>query len=275
MVLGYSRTRYIEFTLQTDTATFIQCHLNAFEYFGGYPDEILYDNTKNVVLKRAIKASDSSFNPLFEDFSRHYGFTVRLCRVRRAQTKGKVENTIGYVKRDFIMGREFESLEDMNAQRWPWLEKVNSQPHGTTHEVPTQRLKDENLHPLEARPGYVVYQQTTRKVSRDCFVSYLANKYSVPYRYAGREATVKTFQGRLQVIIAGRVVCEHELLAGKGRVSRHRKHFKGLLKEIREEGSRPYQKLPLMDFSGGDVQVEKRALEVYEQFGGDRVEPGL
>jgi hypothetical protein len=79
----------------------------------------------------------------------------------------------------------------MNAQRWPWLEKVNSQPHGTTHEVPMERLKDENLHPLDARPGYVVYQQTTRKVSRDCFVSYLANKYSVPYRYAGREATVR------------------------------------------------------------------------------------
>jgi hypothetical protein len=77
------------------------------------------------------------------------------------------------------------------------------------------------------------------------------------------------------VIIDGRVVCEHELLAGKGRVSRNREHFKGLLKEIREEGSRPYQKLALMDFSGGDVQVEKRSLEVYERFGGDRLEPGL
>ena len=81
MVLGYSRMRYIEFTIQTDTPTFIQCHLNAFHYYGGYPLEILYDNTRNVVLRRALKASEHEWNPLFEDFYRYYGFTPRLCRI--------------------------------------------------------------------------------------------------------------------------------------------------------------------------------------------------
>ena len=68
MILGYSRMRYVEFTLSMDTPTLIQCHLNAFEYFGGCTQEILYDNMKQVVIKRALKASDSEWNSQFEDF---------------------------------------------------------------------------------------------------------------------------------------------------------------------------------------------------------------
>ena len=268
MILGYSRMKYIEFTLNVDTATFVQCHLNAFRFFGGYTKEILYDNTKNVVIKRAIKASESTFNALFEDFFMHYGFTPRICRIYRAQTKGKVENTVKYAKGNFILGREFESLDDANAQRWSWLEKVNSKVHGTTHEIPNERLDEEHLIHIDDTIEYIVYQTTTRKVTRDCFISYLANKYSVPYLYAGREATVKTHEGKLQVLIDDNVVCEHEILAGKNRTSRMKEHFKGLLKEVMEEGRTPYQKLPLMNFSVETVEVEKRPLDVYEQIGG-------
>jgi transposase len=62
MILGYSRMRYVEFTLSIDTPTLIQCHMNAFEYFGGFTQEILYDNMKQVVIKRALKSSDSEWN---------------------------------------------------------------------------------------------------------------------------------------------------------------------------------------------------------------------
>lgn len=268
MVLGYSRMRYVEFTLRTDTAAFIRCHLNAFRYFGGYPEEILYDNTKNVVLKRAVKASESTWNPLYEDFSRYYGFIPRLCRIMRYQTKGKVENNVRYVKGNFLAGRKFESLADINHQRWPWLEKVNSKVHGTTHEIPRERLKEENLSPIDGKPEYVIYLTDTRKVSRDCYISYLANRYSVPYKYAGREATVREYDGKLQVLIDRQMVCEHELLSGKGRVSRKKEHFKGLLKEILREGRvESGRRLPFYDFSG-EVEVEKRPLDYYEARGG-------
>lgn len=269
MVLGYSRMRYIEFTLRTDTAAFIQGHINAFRYFGGYPREILYDNTRNVVLRRALKASEHEWNPLFQDFFLYYGFIPRLCRVMRSQTKGKVESVVKYVKRNFLPGRSFESLEDINNQRWRWLERVNSGVHGTTHEVPRERLREEELQPIDGKPEFVVYLSAWRKVSRDCFVSYHGNKYSVPYRYAGREAEVRERDGRIAVLIDGSAVCEHELLHGKGRTSRMKEHFKGLLKEILGEGRSAHRKrLPFYDFSG-EVEVEKRSLEYYEPKGGD------
>ena len=272
MVLGYSRMRYIEFTLQADTATFIRCHLNAFDYFGGYTKEILYDNMKNVVIKRALKASESSFNSLFEDFFTYYGFKPRLCRIRRAQTKGKVENTVGYVKRDFIMGRDFGSLDDINNQRLSWLSKVNNQVHGTTHEIPKVRLEKEVLSSLKDKLRYTIYQQAQRKIARDCYISYHANKYSVPYIYAGREASVRTHDGILDVFIDDRFICKHDILSGRNRVSRKKEHFKGLLKEVQNDGYAPYRKLPLMDFSGkDDVEVEKRSLDVYENLAGGDV----
>jgi transposase len=189
MILGYSRMRYIEFTLSIDTTTLIKCHLNAFRYFGGYTKEILYDNMKQVVIKRAIKSSDSEWNPKFEDFFKHYGFIPRLCRPYRPQTKGKIENTIGYVRRDFFLGKSFASLQDMNAQALSWLARVNSSAHGTTHEIPLERLKSEGLKPIDGVPEYLIILEETRKISKDCFISYLGNKYSVPYRCAGREGS--------------------------------------------------------------------------------------
>ena len=93
LVLGYSRMRYIEFVTDMSTNTLIRCHQNAFRYFGGYPEEILYDNMKQVVVKRLLKQEDSTLNRQFEDFAGFYGFKPILCRPYRGQTKGKVERT--------------------------------------------------------------------------------------------------------------------------------------------------------------------------------------
>ena len=80
MVLGFSRMRYIEFVTDMSTGTLIRCHQNAFRYFGGYPEEILYDNMKQVVVKRLLKQEDSELNQQFEDFAGFYGFKPVLCR---------------------------------------------------------------------------------------------------------------------------------------------------------------------------------------------------
>ncbi len=120
MVLGYSRAKYLEHTLDTRTETFIRCHLNAFAYFGGLPKEILYDNTKNLVLRRALKSSDSEWNPLFKDFFHHLGFIPRLCRPYRAATKGKVENVIRFEQGNFLKGRQFSRSRSSTRRHWHW-----------------------------------------------------------------------------------------------------------------------------------------------------------
>jgi transposase len=265
MVLGYSRMRYVEFTLSTDTSTLLQCHLNAFQYFGGCTQEILYDNMKQVVIKRALKSSDSEWNLQFEDFFKYYGFIPRLCRPYRPQTKGKIESTIGYIKRDFVLGVKSNSLENLNGQALEWLKRVNSTVHGTTHEIPLERFKEENLILLDQVPPYKIVMLETRKVSRDCYVSYLGNKYSIPYKFAERIAELHIFDGKFQVYIDNEGVCEHEILPGNCRVIRKKEHFQGLLSEIQKQNSvcQNTSKI-LMKFS--DPKVEKRSLEVYEAF---------
>lgn len=143
MILGYSRMRYAEFTTYVSTHNVIRMHLNAFHYFGGFTDTILYDNMKQVVIDRKLKASESRFNGEFMSFSEYYGITVRLCYPYRVQTKGKIENTIKYIRYNFWAGRPFESLHDINVHCHEWLQKVNSKIHGTTHEIPYERLKNE------------------------------------------------------------------------------------------------------------------------------------
>ena len=115
-ILGYSRARYIEFVTDMSTNTLIRCHANAFRYCGGYPEEILYDNMKQVVIKRLLKQEDSTLNRQFEDFAGFYGFRPVLCRPYRGQTKGKVERTVQFVRNNFMIGIRYNSLDDLNGQ---------------------------------------------------------------------------------------------------------------------------------------------------------------
>jgi transposase len=263
MILGYSRMRYIEFTLSIDVTTLIRCHLNAFQYFRGCTDEILYDNMKQVVIHRALKSPDSAWHNKFEDFFKYCGFIPRLCRPYRPQTKGKIENTIGFVRRDFFLGGDFASLSDLNHQALDWLNRVNSTVHGTTHEIPLERLKLENLKPVETIPNYFIIHEEIRKISSDCYISYLGNKYSVPYQYAGREATLQILDNKFSVSVGGNKICKHELLAGNNRVSKNKEHFKGLLGDILKQNVAAMNKSQLiLKFSEPDV--EKRSLLAYE-----------
>jgi transposase len=265
MILGFSRMRYAEFTLQTDVFTLIQCHKNAFDYFGGYPQEILYDNMKQIVLDRKQVSSESKWNSRFEDFFKHYGFIPRLCRPYRPQTKGKIESTVKYVKRDFFMGGNFTSFSDINQQLQQWLLRVNASIQGTTHEIPAEKLRNEGLNNLDEVMPYQVVREESRKISSDSHLSYLGNKYSVPYKFAGRIARLQIWDTSFAVFVGNELVCRHEIIPGHGRVSRNKDHFKGLLSEILKHNSSPRSKCEnIVRFRDSDV--EKRPLSVYEAF---------
>lgn len=144
-ILGYSRAMYAEVVTSSDTATLIECHKRAFVYLGGVPLEILYDNMKQVVIKRESDGRHH-FNKAFLDFAGTCGFIPKLCRPYRAKTKGKVERAIGYIKDRFFCGRIFTSLDDMNAQLIGWIEThANVRIHATTGDKPSARLTSERL----------------------------------------------------------------------------------------------------------------------------------
>jgi transposase len=122
-VLGYSRRLYVECTRDQTLGSLLACHQHAFDWFGGLTDEILYDNPKTVVLKRDWDGRVIEWHPQFWDFAPYHGFTPRLCRPYRAQTNGKVESGITYVKRSFVLGRQFPAWDALNPSARQWVSK--------------------------------------------------------------------------------------------------------------------------------------------------------
>ena len=148
--LGWSRMAYVEFCDDERVETLIACHEHAFLALGGVPMEVLYDNMKTVVLDRNTYGRGAHrFHPGFLDYIKHVGALPRLCQPYRAQTKGKVERFIGYLKRSFWVPfvatqRQAGVAPDKhsaNAAVARWLREVaNVRVHATTGEVPAERL---------------------------------------------------------------------------------------------------------------------------------------
>ena len=223
MTLGYSRRQYVEFTVSQDMETFLRCHINAFGYFRGIPIEILYDNLKTAVDHRGPDGQ-VVWNRRFRDFADYYGFVPRACRPYRAQTKGKVENGIRYVKGNLLLGLDVAqmTLEELNGEALRWLrETADVRLHGTTHERPIDRWPAEAaaLRPLDGQRDYDTSYVCHRLVSREGYISYRGSRYSVPPEHAGRPLLVKEgADGRLRVYSSHRQIIEHLLAEKPGSV---------------------------------------------------------
>jgi transposase len=231
MVLGYSRCLYAEVTEHMDLTTLLRCHQHAFDYFGGVSRTILYDNMKQVILDRDDETRKLHFNPRFLDFAGHYSFLPKLCQPRRPQTKGKIESGVKYVKGNFWLGETYYCLAMSNGDLREWLDQVaNVRQHGTTHERPFDRMTRERsqLQPLPAIP-YDTSVVTSRVATKDCFVSYHGNRYSVPYQYVRKVLTIRDAgQGRIKVYAQEHLIATHELSLKKGRVILNPAHTAGL-----------------------------------------------
>jgi transposase len=274
MTLGWSRASYLRFTISSDTTWFIRCHLHAFAYLGGVPKRLLYDNLKSVVLRR--DADDVvQWNRRFLDFADVAGFSPQACKPYRPQTKGKVENGVKYVRGNFWPGLHFRDLDDLNAQALVWLNTTaNPRVHGTTGEVPFTRLRAEGLQPADKALGYDTSVFTTRRSSKDCFISYAGNLYSVPAAYARKTLQVKITEAEELVICSegGDVLARHRVLCGKQERSVQADHYQGVGMAVpRIEQTTAVQDLRLVDrtlFWGAPV-VEVRQLSVYDQLLGE------
>lgn len=171
VVLGYSRLLWLRFYPRQTFATVIGGLEEAFAYLGGVPREVLFDQMKAVVLEdHRTEGGKLLENPEFLRFARHWGFRIRACRPYRAQTKGKVERPVRYVRGNFIYGRDFLGDADLDAQCTHWLEATaNARVHRTTQAVPRERFEAEEracLLPLAERsyrPLVLPVERTSRR----------------------------------------------------------------------------------------------------------------
>jgi transposase len=210
MVLCYSRMMYVEFTVLEKMEQFLGCHQNAFEFFGAVPGAIMVDNLKCAVIKRHIGQAPV-FNARYLDFANHYGFKIRACGVGKGNEKGRVENAVGYVKKNFLAGLDIPDFRTVNPAARTWLEQVaNVRGHGTTRKQPLELFKAEKaaLSALPAMPYDTATIRTVRANNRFRVVLD-GNRYSVPAEYAGAQLTMKAYTDRLCVYHESKLIARH------------------------------------------------------------------
>jgi transposase len=210
MVLCYSRMLYVEFTVSQTMEHFLACHQHAFEFFGGIPKKVMVDNLKSAVLQRALGEAPV-FNPKYLDFATHNGFTIAPCNVGKGNEKGRVENGVGYVKKNFLAGLELPDFSALNPAARQWLDTVaNVRLHGETRETPSTLWHTErpSLHPLPMHPFDIATVSQVR-ASRQFRITLETNRYSVPAHYAGHALTLKTYPDRLCIYLGDQLIARH------------------------------------------------------------------
>ena len=198
MVLCYSRLSYLEFTLGQGMEQFLSCHQQAFAFFGGVPEKVMIDNLKTGVLTHPL-GEKAQFNPRYLDFAGHYGFEPVACGVRKANEKGRVENGVGYVKKNLLSGLQITSFEALNPAAIHWLRTVaNVRIHGETHRKPIEMFEEEKAR-LKTLPALAYDPATLKPVTATsrCRVVFEANRYSIPHLYASQKLTLKVYPQRL------------------------------------------------------------------------------
>ena len=199
MICHHCGERYIEFFPNAKQENLFIGMIHAFAYMG-IPRFVLTDNMKSVVIKR-----DSDGSPIwnhdYEVFMKTVGFETRLCKAYHPFTKGKVERLVQFVKGNFLAGRCFTNVTDLNYEALEWCAKQNSSWHKSIDMIPqTEHDKEcsKVLVTLHKSPEILLYLCPPRRISFDGFVTYEGRRFGIPYSYTGkivrvcRNATVLT-----------------------------------------------------------------------------------
>src|SRR5271156_916941 len=198
-LLGYSRRQYLRWVESMDLLTTLREHVHAFHHLGGVARVCLYDNFKAVVLHH--DADGAFYNPKFLAFATHYGFRPQACRVRRPQTKGKVERKMFYVESSLLNGRTFDTLEHLNEVTAWWLHSVAAvRVLRDFKETPQQRHQREQPHLLTLPTcDFDTAQVVYRHVNVEGYVTHRLNLYSVPWSHIGQVLPVRITESEVVV----------------------------------------------------------------------------
>ena len=210
MVLCYSRRMYLEFTVSQTMEFFLQCHENAFAAFGGVVGRIMVDNLKSAVLQRLVGAAPV-FNPKYLDFSRHWGFEITPCNIRAGNEKGRVENGVGYVKKNLLAGLELADFTALQPQAKLWVDTVaDVRMHEATHQRPIERFEDERAHLGRLNPAdFDLARVCTVRATKQFRVPLDSNHYSVPSKNAGQLLTLKAYADRVCIYERDQLIARH------------------------------------------------------------------
>ena len=226
IVLSHSRKAYSEAVLRQTTEDFIRCLENAFWHWGGVPKVLVIDN-----LKAAVSEADwfdPELNPKVRSFCQHYGVTILPTQPRTPRHKGKIESSVGYVKKNALKGRTFVGLEEENAFLLDWEAAVaDTRVHGTTRQQVGKvfgAVERAALQPLPAG-RFPCFQEGERMVHRDGHVEVARAYYSVPPEYLSRRVWVR-WDGHLVRIFNERMepIATH-VQREAGRFSTQRAHI--------------------------------------------------
>ena len=236
MVLSRSRYKYIYFSPAPFTASLaVHSHQKAFEYFGGIPQELVYDQD-SVFLSRENKG-DLILTEVFQSYCKAMPFKLYFCRKADPQSKGKIENVIKYVKQNFLYNRPFVDISTLNREALGWLFRTaNGMPHAVTGKKPKEQWEVEKKY-LTAFTAYTFAIPDSRyPVRQDNAVYYKSNLYSVPegtYKGRGTEVTITVTDDQLVIKdLLGNQISAHPICLDKGRVIVNTDHRRDKSKTI-------------------------------------------
>lgn len=192
MICHHCGQRYIEFFPNAKQENLFIGMIHAFTYMG-VPETVLTDNMKSVVIER-----DAEGNPIwqndYEEFMKTIGFNTKLCKVAHPFTKGAVERLVRFVKENFMTGRVFGNITDLNYEALRWCNAQNGKYHKAVDCIPAEKHQSECMMTakiLTVDHDVMMYLCPVRKISFDGFVNYEGRRFGVPYFYTEKQCRVR------------------------------------------------------------------------------------
>lgn len=240
-VLSYSRFKYCQWQDRPfNTTDIINMHKNAFEYFGGIPEEIVYDQDNLILVSE--NHGDLIFTHKFAGYIQKRKFRIHMCRKADPESKGRIENVVGFVKNNFAHNRIFHNIDKWNEATISWLDRRgNGKSHGTTKRIPAEVFVQEckHLRPVteKIQPNSTGISITYR-VRKDNTISIAGNRYSVPIgTYQGPYTTVRVRKIDNEYIIIMHLekdeeLARHKIPSGRGQLVKNKNHTRDRTKNI-------------------------------------------
>jgi transposase len=236
MVLSWSRQLFLRFYLSAAMPSFVQGHVEAFDFFGGVPRVLLYDNLKSAVLERAGDAI--RFHPTLLELSAHYHYLPRPVAPARGNEKGRVERAIRYVRDSFFAARAFTELDDLNAQALAWTEGIAAdRPCPEDRGRTVREVFAEERGKLLALPDnpYPTEERVVVLVGKTPYVRFDKNDYSIPHTHVRRSLVVLATPTTVRVLDPGTeaVLSSHARSWDRDQQIEHASHIEALVERKR------------------------------------------